>query len=220
MSKLHWGAFRDANEKEDKFWIVGPFRRKLSYLVAAMKDWPPFISTILSYPTSQSAQDMLMDIPSSSQQGVTPHSFTTANLDSFNQSPVRYLVDEGSCSTISNGWITSPVQTFGLSVEPFRTEDYLTSDGFLRVDVWPSDLTKTEFIQNGWKMEKEEKKHEFQIDESQKYKSLRVKQLKLEPKDDKLSWFSIDGEPFEAKAITITLLPKKLHFFFNPLKIL
>lgn len=31
-----------------------------------------------------------------------------------------------------------------------------------------------------------------------------------------LSWFSIDGEPFEARAITISLLPNKLHFFFIP----
>ncbi|PFX19464.1 Acylglycerol kinase, mitochondrial [Stylophora pistillata] len=202
-----------------RFWIVGPFRRKLSYLVAAMKDWPPFIDTILSYPTSQSVQDMSIDIPSSSQQGATSHSFATANCDSLNQSPVRCLDNEGSCGTISNGWITSSIQTFGLSVEPYRIEDYLTSDGFLRVDVWPSELTKTEFIQSGWKMEKEEKQHKFQTDESQRCKSLRVKQLKLEPKDEKLSWFSIDGEPFEAKAITITPLPNKLHFFFNPHKI-
>ena len=33
-----------------------------------------------------------------------------------------------------------------------------------------------------------------------------------------LSWFSIDGEPFEAKSITISLLPNKLHFFFIPNK--
>lgn len=30
-----------------------------------------------------------------------------------------------------------------------------------------------------------------------------------------VTWFSIDGEPFEAKTITISLLPQKLHFFFN-----
>ena len=35
-----------------------------------------------------------------------------------------------------------------------------------------------------------------------------------------VSWFSIDGEPFEAKTITISLLPQKLHFFFTPENIL
>ncbi|XP_027050821.1 acylglycerol kinase, mitochondrial-like [Pocillopora damicornis] len=214
MSKLHWGAFRDANEKEDKFWIVGPFRRKLSYLVAAVKDWPPFIDTILSYPTTST------EVSSDSQQGVMPHGFATTNCESLNQAPQRYLDDEKSCDTISDGWITNPIQTFGLSVEPFRTEDYLTTDGFLRVDVWPSDLSKTEFIQSGWKMEKEEKQQKFQMTDSPRCKSLKLKQLKLEPKDEKTSWFSIDGEPFEARAITITLLPNKLQVFFNPHKIL
>ncbi|XP_020619871.1 acylglycerol kinase, mitochondrial-like isoform X2 [Orbicella faveolata] len=129
LSKLHWGAFRDANEKQDKFWIVGPFRRKLSYVVAAIKN----------------------------------------------------------------------------------------ANSFLKVKLWPSDLTKTEFIENGWRMEKEEKAKPEE-DDSSRHKCLMVKQLKLDPKDQELSWFSIDGEPFEAKSITISLLPNKLHFFFIPNK--
>ena len=154
-----------------------------------MQDWPPFIDTILSYPTTST------EVSSDSQQGVMLHGFATANCESLNQTPQRYLDDEKSCDAISDGWITNPIQTFGLSVEPFRTEDYLvrdilgvpwwyytqeenanhylsllvllscvshnninificgsilqTTDGFLRVDVWPSDLSKTEFIQSG-----------------------------------------------------------------------
>ena len=154
-----------------------------------MQDWPPFIDTILSYPTTST------EVSSDLQQGVMLHGFATASCESLNQAPQRYLDDEKSCDTISDRWITNPIQTFGLSVEPFRTEDYLvgdifgipwwyytqeenanyylsllvllscvshnnintficgsilqTTDSFLRVDVWPSDLSKTEFIQSG-----------------------------------------------------------------------
>lgn len=94
------------------------------------------------------------------------------------------------------------------------------TDSFLEVKLWPSDLTKTEFIETGWKMEKVEKQGKKNQDEDTRHQCLTVKQLRLEPTDDKVSWFSIDGEPFEAKTITISLLPQKLHFFFTPENIL
>ncbi|XP_078370614.1 acylglycerol kinase, mitochondrial-like [Oculina patagonica] len=213
LSKLHWGAFRDANEKQDKFWIVGPFRRKLSYLVAAIKDWPPLLNTMLSYPLNLSPPDMSTDTPTTPHQSVVSHGLATANCESTSQSQQRHYDAEGS--TVIDGWITSPVQTFGLSVEPFSTKDLQNTDSFLKVKLWPSDLSKTEFINNGWRMEKEEKRKTKQ-DDSSRHKCLMVKQLKLDPKDQKLSWFSIDGEPFEAKTITISLLPNKLNFFFIP----
>jgi len=63
-----------------------------------------------------------------------------------------------------NGWITSSVQTFGLRILPCRELGSQT-DCFLEVKLWPSDLTKTEFIETGWKMEKVEKQGKQNQDE-------------------------------------------------------
>ena len=44
----------------------------------------------------------------------------TANCESTSQSQQRHFDAAGS--TITDGWITSPVQTFGLTVEPFNKD--------------------------------------------------------------------------------------------------
>ncbi|XP_044170381.1 acylglycerol kinase, mitochondrial-like isoform X1 [Acropora millepora] len=218
LSNLHWGAFRDANEKEDKYWIVGPLRRKLAYLVAAMKEWPPLVNTILTYPLNQSELKAQEDTMPIIQEGTKSRVLATACCESTMHSQQRHFDSEEN-EVRKNGWITSSVQTFGLRILPFRKLGSQT-DCFLEVKLWPSDLTKTEFIETGWKMEKVEKQGKQNQDEDTRHQCLTVKQLRLEPTDDKVSWFSIDGEPFEAKTITISLLPQKLHFFFTPENIL
>ncbi|XP_068701793.1 acylglycerol kinase, mitochondrial-like [Montipora foliosa] len=216
LTQLHWGAFRDANEKEDKYWIVGPLRRKLSYLVAVMKEWPPLVKTILTYPMDLSVPNTPTGIAYRLREGEDPRILATACCESTIQPQQRHF-NEDRCS-VSDGWITGPVETFGLSIEPCRKAGS-QAESFLEVKLWPSDLTKAEFIETGWKMEKVEKMEKQGIhnqEDKSRHSSLTVKQLRVEPTDDKVSWFSIDGEPFEAKAITINLLSQKLHFFFNP----
>lgn len=62
---------------------------------------------------------MSKDTFPSSHQRVMSHGLGTANCESTTQSQQRHFDAEGS--TVNDGWITSAVQTFGLSVEPFGT---------------------------------------------------------------------------------------------------
>ncbi|CAH3127790.1 unnamed protein product, partial [Porites lobata] len=191
MSNLHWGAFRDANEKQDKFWMAGPFRRKMSYLVAAFKEWPPIVNTLLTYPTSQPVENerSLKNASSSPLGQVASHVLATANCETTIEPQGRHCLAEAG-SIVSDGWIASPVQTFGLTVKPFRKAG-AQDDSFLEVKLWPSDLTKTEFIETGWrmeKMEKEEKEGSYNQENSSRHRCLIVKQLKLEPRDEKVEF--------------------------------
>ena len=49
------------------------------------------------------------------------HALATASCESVNPSQQRHFYAEGSI--VADGWITSPVQTFGLTVEPLSKED-------------------------------------------------------------------------------------------------
>ena len=71
---------------------------------------------------SHSPQNMLTDTSSGSRQSVLSHGLTTANCESSGQSQQRHFDAEGN-TTASNGWIADPVQTFGLTVEPFSLKN-------------------------------------------------------------------------------------------------
>ena len=69
---------------------------------------------------SQPSRDSIRDIPVN--QRVSLHAMATACCEGVGES------DKGHCSlekySVADGWISVPVQTFGLSVEPVHLEDY------------------------------------------------------------------------------------------------
>ena len=50
---------------------------------------------------------------------VASHVLATANCETTTEPQGRHLLAEAG-SIVSDGWIASPVQTFGLTVKPFR----------------------------------------------------------------------------------------------------
>ena len=65
----------------------------------------------------------------SSHQSVMSYGLPKANCESTNLSQQRHFNVGGDI--INNGWITSAVQTFGLSVEPFGTRHPQVGSTFL-----------------------------------------------------------------------------------------
>ena len=76
---------------------------------------------MLSYPLSESPQDMSNDTSPSSHQSVMSHALAPASGEGTNPSQQRHFDAEEII--INDSWITSAVQTFGLSVEPFGTRN-------------------------------------------------------------------------------------------------
>lgn len=56
---------------------------------------------------------------SSSLRRVASHVLATANCETTIEPQGRHLLAEAG-SIVSDGWIASPIQTFGLTVKPFR----------------------------------------------------------------------------------------------------
>ena len=97
--------------------------------VFSQQDWPPVLNTVLSYPLSESPQEMSNDTFPSSHQSVMSYGLPKADCESTNLSQQRHFNAGGDI--INNGWITSAVQTFGLSVEPFGTRHPQVGSTFL-----------------------------------------------------------------------------------------
>jgi len=86
---------------------------------------------------------MSKDTSSSSHQSVMSHGLATANCESTNPSQQKHFDAEESI--IKNGWITSAVQTFGLSVEPFSTRHPQVGSSVLAFLGRDGDITKEHF---------------------------------------------------------------------------
>lgn len=66
---------------------------------------------------NQSLQNTSRDVSTSLQETGTAHILAAPSCESTIQSQQRYFDAKGS--TVTGGWITTPAQTFGLTVEPF-----------------------------------------------------------------------------------------------------
>ncbi|EDO41738.1 predicted protein [Nematostella vectensis] len=199
LNGVHWGAFRDTAESYDKYWITGPLRQKMAYIAKTFQGWPPVSHARISYPiNAPSPRHALSITPSSS-----PGSLTWRDNAHAMASTAGATSDGG---TESDGWITRDVETLGLMIEPvMKSLDSM----FIRVKIWPQDMAKIDFIRRGWKMEKRELTSEDESDVD----CFAVQELKFVPRDNEESWFSIDGEPFDARTIHIKYHPDKLIVF-------
>ncbi|KXZ75829.1 hypothetical protein TcasGA2_TC031813 [Tribolium castaneum] len=77
----------------------------------------------------------------------------------------------------------------------------------LVVNVGPKSVNYFDFVKEGWKSEKGEKRKVREIIEA---RSVEI-QPKINQNEEK--WFSIDNENYELKPVRVTLLPKLINVF-------
>ncbi|XP_031549898.1 acylglycerol kinase, mitochondrial-like [Actinia tenebrosa] len=208
LSGLQWGAFQDAAESYDKYWITGPFRKKMAYIAATFKNWPPTHQALLSYPTKFTPNNTTLPASSTSKTGgLITSPLTARTMASVLDAQGEINDGSGSGYCTLDGWVHNPLETLGMSIHLIKN---IQGKPALNVRVWPPVLPKMDFIKMGWKMDKNSQESDG---ESETFKCLEVQELKLEPKDEEGSWFNIDGEPFDARPVHITLHPDKLKVF-------
>lgn len=79
----------------------------------------------------------------------------------------------------------------------------------LVVDVGPQQVDYFDFVKEGWKSEKGEKRKVKEVIEA---RSVEI-QPKVNKGSQKEEWFSIDNENYELKPIRVTLLPRLINVF-------
>lgn len=99
------------------------------------------------------------------------------------------------------------VSTIDLSISTNDAIRYSDHNHKLIVKIGPKTINYFDFVKNGFRIERGEEKDVRELVEA------RV--IKLNPQKEDDSWFSIDNEEYEVKAIKITLLPKLINIFCN-----
>ncbi|CAB4000800.1 Acylglycerol kinase, mitochondrial [Paramuricea clavata] len=186
VSHIEWGPLQDAKENR-RYWWTGPLKRRLPYFLATLKKWPPAISAHLSYTSADSQNTGKCTSP----QPTTPS----------NQSNKHEKTEETKRLEKS-----SIVSLVGLFVKLFQD----TKETFLQTSVLSSDLNKLDFIRCGWKRENEG------ILTNQNMKTTESTEFDLRPLDEETSWYTIDGEKFEARPIHVKILTNKIRVFCPP----
>ncbi|XP_046854525.1 acylglycerol kinase, mitochondrial-like [Xenia sp. Carnegie-2017] len=82
-----------------------------------------------------------------------------------------------------------------------------TKRSSLKASVMSSDLKKIDFIKLGWRQESETTVHDERI------KTAKCSQFHVKPQDEEISWFTIDGEKYEARNINVQILQNKIKMF-------
>ncbi|XP_028405581.1 acylglycerol kinase, mitochondrial-like [Dendronephthya gigantea] len=189
VSHIEWGPLQDAKENK-RFWWTGPLKRRLPYLLATLKKWPPSVSAQLSYISTTQDHDT-----TSKFDGEAPELLhaTTSN----HSIELRETVEEKTLEK------SSQVSLVGFFVNLFQD----TKETFLQTSMFSSDLNKLDFIKCGWRREREG------ILSNQEMKTTETTEFYLRPMNDQTSWYTIDGEKFEARPIHVKILPNKIRVF-------
>ncbi|XP_065184445.1 acylglycerol kinase, mitochondrial-like [Sycon ciliatum] len=112
----------------------------------------------------------------------------------------------GAASTVAAD-LRQGVDTAALQVcTPLASDDKLDQ---ITMKIWPANVNKNSFIGYGWR------KHVLRqpTEDLPTAFELTGTEFQLNLPEDEVSWFSIDGEMYEAQSVKITLLPKKLKIF-------
>ena len=185
VSHIEWGPLQDAKENR-RYWWTGPLKRRLPYIFATLKKWPPEVSAHLSFTSSETQ---------SKEKCTSLQPNTSSNLTNKHET-----TEETNCIGKND-----TVSIVGLFVKLFQD----TKETILQTSVL-SDLNQLDFIRCGWQRESKG------ILWNQNMKTAESTGVNLKPLDNETSWYTIDGEKFEARPIHVKILRNKIKVFCPP----
>lgn len=216
LGGLEAGEYRDAFERKPKYWYFGPLKHRFTYLRSTLGEWPPNIRG--------TAQYVLPSDPNSKPKAVKKveepkRSWSWRDLlfsRNYTKKPVvndEEEEEEEEDDDDDADHIKMDVNTVEFNL--CRSAENITQEAKgIEVTLGPSDISKTDFIKEGWRRIKEPDVKSA----SDSNQTLVVKKFKFTPtiKEGKQMWYDIDGEHFEAMPIEVTLLKKRLKIFTLP----
>ncbi|CAG5114547.1 unnamed protein product [Candidula unifasciata] len=213
MTGLEAGAYRDAEERKTKYWYFGPLKSRWTYLRTAMKEWPPVFKATISYieatEENMSSSDSSEALKSNKYSlGWSFVSLLFGKKQNEIKDADRKAKQLAQDQEDEKNRITKDISTVELTVTTTSLASNTSPVKALQVSLGPSEPTKTQLINEGWRRIK---KSGFEMGSAEDER-LVVKKVHIEPKEEG-QWYNIDGESFEAMPVEISLLRNKLNFF-------
>ncbi|KAH9519874.1 hypothetical protein Btru_071116 [Bulinus truncatus] len=210
---LEAGVYRDAEDRKSKFWYFGPLKSYWTYLRTTMSKWPASVEASVSYVEATESnlepEEFDTDILEARQRWNFVD-FLLGRKKKFKVQEQQYkekleqLEREDELHKVSK-----EVSTVEITVTNSALLNKNTPLKALQLTIGPSQLTKKEFISEGWHRVRRSAPASVGAENDE---SVLVKKVHIELKE-KDQWFNIDGESFEAMPVDITLLRNKLKMF-------
>ncbi|XP_048877400.1 acylglycerol kinase, mitochondrial [Brienomyrus brachyistius] len=197
---VRWGAFRDVSTSISKYWYLGPLKTKAAHWFSTLREWPQNKQVSLSYlgPTPRPPDEPTEKPPR------PPLVHRIIRRLRLYWSPA---VEEPPREE-PEVWVQEEVSTAELSISTHNRNPALErpTDSML-VCLEPDSLTVGEFITIG--TEKTGDPHLC----SARGEQLQASVCRIGLPKEGVGFYNIDNEEYEAMAVEVRLLPRKLRFF-------
>ncbi|XP_050501063.1 acylglycerol kinase, mitochondrial [Diabrotica virgifera virgifera] len=204
VGSLKWGAYRDAKANKDSYWYFGPLRNYATYIFNGFKkklSWD--CEALISYSVPcEGCSNCYRRSENVSKNG----GFFSRFVKSENPYAKYLSIYNPECSITHE----KKIHTSDLELSTLNVIDGSSSEtpSKLVVEIGPDNIEYLDFVKNGFKLEKGEKKDVREFIEA------RTVNINPEIKAQE-AWFSIDNENYEVKPIKVTLLPKIINMFYK-----
>eukprot|EP00794_Sanderia_malayensis_P014322 gene14322-15811_t len=220
LSGITWGLFQQAKVKIDakKHWWAGPWKKQMAFVSRTVKNWPNQFWMSLVYWKNNSeglceelGQQEDVSLKAREENGVLKFA------EISDKRTLLHKIDEGAIEKDSNAEpdASDSIENNQTELPTVQTSavhimlDRAGCDSKLDIQTWKADITRSEFISDGWKWLQS---NYGKVDTSN-CQTVACDKISLEPKSDELTWYAIDGEEFEAKPIKVKINRDKLRFF-------
>ncbi|KAG5893360.1 hypothetical protein JTB14_000125 [Gonioctena quinquepunctata] len=203
VSSLKWGAYRDAEAKKDSYWYFGPLRKYATYIFNGFKSklsWN--CEAVIRYSVPCEGCSNCCKKP----QSTTNNGWFSKYIKEENPHAKYLTVFNPECQISHERKISTAdlaLSTLNIIPDSSKSNDIPK----LVMEIGPDKVEYLEFLKNGFRLEKGEKRD---VKESIEAKTVDINP---EVREEKEAWFSIDNEEYEVKPVKITLLPKIISIF-------
>ncbi|XP_076848334.1 acylglycerol kinase, mitochondrial [Brachyhypopomus gauderio] len=198
---LRWGAFRDVASSISKYWYLGPLKTRAAHWFSTLREWPQTRHASLSY---------LHPVPRPPEPPTDTPSRPSLLYRIYRRlknywRPPR---EEPPVEVEPESWEEKQISTMELTISTHnRNPVKRREDDSLVLSVEPDTLGVGQFIIAGTKKADEP----LTCTENAVQTEASVCHLNLP--HEGAGFYDIDNEEFEAMAVEVRLLPRKLRFF-------
>lgn len=215
VGRLQWGAFRDAFEKRDSYWYVGPLREYAAFLFNVFSDtltWNCEAKLIYTDPCGGCSNCYVKpNQPDTRNRRRWWSSFIPSfRLGSSPQTPDYSKVVNKHCAEVTEITVqpSEILLTTENGEEAGKRSDELTALPQIALKLGNGDQG-FDFVTESWRRVRTNH-FEPLIEYPVRTVDILPEQISTEERE---RFFSIDNEAYEVKPIRVTLLPKAIQFY-------
>lgn len=206
VTGLRWGSYRDAGAKVSKYWYLGPLKIQAAHFFNTLKEWPQKHLGILTYlgPTPRPPEE-----PEQKNSRPPLYIRLYKRLAHYWAPSPKEIPQE----VTPEAWQETPLSTIELSITTQnRHLDLKRTEDFMNICIESDNISKGDYIKRG------RQKMQDPVLCPEGSQCIQASRCLLQLPEGTEGFLAIDSEEYEAMALEVKLLPRKLRFFCDSRK--